>query len=263
MRLAFRSCLLAFAAFLGVWLAVSLPLGTMAAEAPANPAQLAKILSSWEATSHRLQSLEVSLTRRDVNPAWGNASVFEGRAFLEKPDRARLEFWKMVEQPNKTMSREDQEHIICTGKSVLQYVFATKQIFVYTLTKEQRDQVLNEGPIPFLFHFEANKAKERYKFSFVREAPNAYILKVIPLQRADSEAFSLAWLSLNKKSFLPLKLVMIMPNGKEQREYEFSSIKGRDHLDPKIFVGKGIEGWTVIRNPDQGLKTSQRPRTQK
>ena len=225
---------------------------------PQDKAKLASILKNWEAKSEHLNSLEISVVRKDVNPAWGDPEVFHGQAFLEKPDRARLDFWKVVEQPGKAARREDQERVIFTGKSVLQYIYPTKQIYVYSLNKQQQMQALDEGPLPFLFNFNAKKASERYTFEIENENQSTYLLKVEPKLAADREAFSMVHLWLNKKTFFPDKLWLIQPNGKDRKEYQFPSIKAKDRLDPNLFTGKKLEGWTVVKDPGPGERSAQR-----
>jgi len=225
---------------------------------PQPRAELAQILANWEAKSSQLRSLDVAIIRKDVNPAWGDPTVFHGQAFLEKPDRARLEFWKVVDLPNKTKKREDQEWVICNGKSILQYVFASKQIFAYVLNKQQQAQVLDEGPIPFLFNFEARKALERYRIEIDKENQTTFLLKVVPLKQIDRDAFVQAHLWLSKKTYLPDQLWLIMPNGKDRKEYRFTSIRDKGQLDPKLFVGTMKEGWTVVRDAGGNAKAAER-----
>ena len=55
---------------------------------------------------------------------------------------------------------------------------------------------------------------------------------------------------LNKEKFLPDRLVLYAPNGKDTQDYKFVSIKMNSGVADANFQGViPKEGWDVVRNP--------------
>jgi hypothetical protein len=55
---------------------------------------------------------------------------------------------------------------------------------------------------------------------------------------------------LNKQQFLPDRLILYAPNGKDTQDYKFKTIKMNSNIDNANFVGAiPAKGWDVIRNP--------------
>lgn len=213
--------------------------------------KLQAILKQWEFKSAGLGSLDIRFTREDISPGWDGEdgpTKFRGRALLQSPDRAILRFEKLerVKGQQRYTAHED---IILTGQHVLQYAYPTRQIFVHPLAKDARQRILEEGPLPFLFKMRASELERRFRLNLASETTNAYIIEVHPLLEYDQETFIGAHLWLNKRSFLPDKLRFYAPNKKDQKEYTFGGIVENPQLDPNLFRGTKLEGWTVHENP--------------
>ena len=65
-----------------------------------NPARLAKLLNDWEGQSAKLKTLDVSIYRIDLAPAWGDEDHYEGRAVFSRPQLAYLDFRKVKLVPD-------------------------------------------------------------------------------------------------------------------------------------------------------------------
>ncbi len=139
-----------------------------------------RLLEAWEKQSKKIISLDVAFLRVDKSPAWGE-QYFQGRAMLQSPDLACLEFRKykvgadgkplVVAGKNgqkvEQLESEPFERIVCTGKEVLQYTWDERKIFVFPLDKQVRQKALQQGPLPFLFNMKAVDAKKRYSMSLI------------------------------------------------------------------------------------------------
>lgn len=221
------------------------------ADEQAKSRELAGILGAWEKQSKGLRTLDVRFTRRDVSPAWDDENgptEFRGQALLQSPDHAFLRFEK-VEKEKAKERRVIHEDIICTGKAVLQYAYPTRQIFVFPLSKEARNRALEEGPLPFLFNMQARNLEGRFKMRLLGKVRESYVIDVFPLLPEDQESFASARLWLNTKSYLPDQLILYSTNRKDRKEYTFGAIHANPDIDPAVFQGKSLEGWTVVRNP--------------
>ena len=194
-----------------------------------------------------MKELDAEFTRQDKSPAWQEEAEYKGRALLKSPDLAYLDFEKFESAQKKHVHHE---RIICTGKEVFHYQTASRQIFIYPLSKEERSRALEEGPLPFLFNMKADKAKQRYKMNLLSENDLGAWIQILPLEKIDQESFSKVYVLLNKQKFLPDRLILWAPNGKDTQDYKFKTIKMNSNIDVTNFEGKiPATGWDVVRNP--------------
>lgn len=216
-----------------------------------SPEELAKrmevLLAAWEQRSALVKELDAEFSRKDHSPAWQENTEYKGRALLKSPDLAYLDFEKLNPEDKKFTHHE---RIICTGKDVYHYQTPSRQIFIYPLSAEERARALEEGPLPFLFNMRAEKAKTRYKMSLLDENEQGAWIQILPLEKFDQESFSKVYVLLNKQQFLPDRLILYAPNGKDTQDYKFKTIKMNSNIDNANFVGTvPAKGWDVIRNP--------------
>ena len=248
-------------------------------------AKMKQLLRRWEQESVKLSTLDVRIQRFDQSPDWGNEQ-FEGRAILKSPNLAWLDFSKVeldpkagkfirVELDRKTLKPvvdpqtklpkiTPHERIVCTGTEVWQYKSDTKQIFIFPLDKQDQKRALEEGPLPFLFNMRAQAAEARYQMDLMNETKDFYVISVIPKLKIDQEAFSKAFLGLNKTTYFPERINLVSPGGTSTKDFEITMNK-----DPNSEVAdanfKGVplqKPWTIVRDPaDQELqpKSGQRP----
>lgn len=219
-------------------------------------ARMEVLLKAWEERSSQVKELDAAFTRQDKSPAWQEESQYQGRALLKSPDLAFLNFEKL-EPEKKTYTHF--ERIICTGKEVFHYQTASKQVFIYPLSPEERSRALEEGPLPFLFNMKADKAKLRYKMVLFSEKDNYAWIQIFPLEKIDQETFSKVYVQLNTQRFLPDRLIIFAPNGKDTQDYKFSTIKMNSSIALNNFEGVLPKGWDVVRNPTAGQQQQPAP----
>src|SRR5207248_655824 len=82
-----------------------------AAPAPADPARMKRLLQLWAGQSSKLKSLDVTISRVDEAPAWGNADRFEGRALFLSPNLAWLDFKRVGTNAQKQKVLTHHERI--------------------------------------------------------------------------------------------------------------------------------------------------------
>ncbi len=223
--------------------------------------EMERLLGLWEQQSARLKSLDVSFTRLDKAPGWNQVDEFRGRAYLQSPNLVCLHFQKVdVVPPANKPTLQNYERIVCTGKEVLQYDYQRQQIFRFPLDKQQRQRALQEGPLPFLFNMKAAEAKERYGMTYINQNEKAYLIGVVPHKQEDRDVFSKAFIQLSKSTFLPDRLLLLSPNGKDTQDYTFSGISANGQIDPQYFQQLQIKGWKLIDNPSPQQQPQAAPR---
>ncbi len=222
--------------------------------------QMDDLLIKWEKQSAKLKSLDVKFKRVDHSPAWGDNELYEGRAMLQSPNLAWLDFKKVgVDEHNKP-KLVPHERIVCTGKEVWQFNSPTRQIFIFPLERGQQQRALEEGPLPFLFNMKAGEAKKRYRMSLVAENASAYVVTVVPLLDIDKESFSKAIIQLDRAYLLPTNIVLFAPDEKSTQNYKFTDIKPNAVIPAANFHWTDLgPSWKVVRNPG-GEGQVQNPR---
>jgi TIGR03009 family protein len=220
--------------------------------AAANDPRMKAVLREWERRSAQLKSLDVRIKRLDQDPAWNEIEQYEGRAVLQSPNLACLEFKKVVKDPKdpKKEGLVDHERIVCTGSEVWQYKYDTRQIFIFPLDREQQKRALEEGPLPFLFNMRAADAEARYIMNVVKEEKDYFWIRVLPLIQIDRESFSQAYLKLGRATYLPERIRLYSPNGKSTKDFLLHQVHPNERTDPRFFQGVVLgKPWKVERNP--------------
>lgn len=195
-----------------------------------------QILRDWAARAKGIQSLWAEFDRTVYDKVWNNKEHHVGQACYLAPNRARLDI-------------KDIESYVVNGKGeIWEYKPPLKQIKVYHLPPEMvKNQDLQDGPLPFLFGTDPERAKARYRFKIVEESAKSVHLAIYPKLREDQQNFVRAEVWLNKETFLPDRLMFQEPNSNEIT-FEFS---GRIWInieieEDKYFECKEYADWRVI-----------------
>ena len=141
------------------------------------------------------------------------------------------------------------ERIVCTGPEVWHYRFDKTQIFIYPLDQDAQRRALDEGPLPFLFNMKAQNAQERYLMSLQGENKDVYFVVIKPRLKEDKENFSTAWVFLDRKFLLPVRIILYTPDGQSTRDFKLSNIQANQGVSDKTFQGIKYKGFSVERNP--------------
>jgi TIGR03009 family protein len=236
------------------------PAGAPDAPAP-DPARMEWLLQQWEKQSSLLKSLDVMLSRTDSTPAWGDLEFYEGRALFKAPNLAFIDFNKIeqdekkkrvIDPKTKKFVSKPYERIVCTGAEVWQYRSDVQQIFVFPLEKDEQQKAIEEGPLPFLFNMRADDAKKRYQMTLISEDEKSFGVSILPKLQVDKESFSRAFVKLDAKYLLPLRIVMVSPDRKSTKDFTLnpSQMYPNKPINEKNFEGRPLgPPWKVIRNP--------------
>ncbi|SIO65477.1 TIGR03009 family protein [Singulisphaera sp. GP187] len=227
-------------------------------------AQMRLLLNKWAKQSTQLRSLDVNIRRVDKSAKWDDEE-YEGRAMFKSPNQAWLDFQKVVVSEGKPKKLVPHERIICTGKEVWQYRSDTHQVFVHELGVQQRQRALQEGPLPFLFNFQADDARNRYQMKLQTEDAKSYVIYVLPQLPIDKECFSAAWVELDKTMLLPTQIVLVDPEKKGKKFFVISGIKPNAPVMAANFQGQKLgPPWKIMYNKEEAQAAptpAQVPRT--
>lgn len=209
--------------------------------------RMEQLLGLWAKHSDQLQSLDLEIRRIDRSPAWGDEE-YRGRAMFKAPNKAWLNFEKVDPKNKKAVPHE---RIVCTGNEVWQYRSDAKQIFVYKLGAQAQKRALQEGPLPFLFNFRADEARQRYQMKLVQQDDQSYVIDIFPMLKIDRECFSSARIKLDRSTYLPSLIVLVDPEQKNVKYFVISNIHRNTRVMDQNFVGQSVKGWTVHVNDEE------------
>jgi TIGR03009 family protein len=237
-----------------------------------DPSQMQKLLVKWERQSQLLKSLQSEVYRVDKTPGFDELH-FDGMVAFKNPSKAFLDFrevkTKVVPDPKDKQGKKKKrvpvvnpknnrpesvpfETIVCTGTEVWHYRHDVKQLFIYSLDKNQQRRALEEGPLPFLFNMKAADAQRRYEMVLQGQNEKTYFVMVTPKLQEDKETFVKAWVFLDRHYLLPTRIVLFAPDGQSTQDYNFSSIVANGAVKDERFEGvippKHLK-WKVERNP--------------
>jgi len=236
--------------------------GAAAKTAPATPAasidpqgkRMEKLLNLWAQQSGRLKTLDVRIKQTvQTSEAWGGQpQQFDGRAIFKSPNLAWIDFQQVVVDENKKKKLVPNERIICTGKEVWHYLSKTQQIHIYPLGKQQRERALQEGPLPFLFNFKAEEAKQRYRMTLLKEDDKCYVIGILPNEQIDKESFSKAFIRLDSQYLLPTQVLLYPVDEKSGlKNFVLSDIKPNVAVMEENFRGQRLgKPWTIHINEE-------------
>jgi TIGR03009 family protein len=225
-----------------------------------DPRKMDWLLGKWEEQSSLLNTLDVAILRIDDTPDWGDVEYYAGRALFKSPNRAFIDFNKIkLDAKNKPMKDPKDpkkwlatpyERIICTGQEVWQYRSDTQQIFVFPLDKDEQKKAVEEGPLPFLFNMKADQARARYQMTLMSEDDKGYGVSIKPKLQEDKDSFSLAYVMLDRRYLLPLRIVLVSPDGKSKKDFRLGPMTPNKAVNEKNFEGRPLgPPWKVIHNP--------------
>ena len=213
-------------------------------------------------------------TRRDHspdrrNPAWGDLEYYEGRALFKSPNLAFIDFLKIKQDEKKQPIKDPQkgkwvstpyERIVCTGDEVWQYRSDTQQIFVFPLEKNEQKKAIEEGPLPFLFNMRADEARQRYQMNLISEDQKSYGISIRPKLKEDKESFSRAFVNLDRKYLLPVRIVMLSPDGKSKKDFRLGPMYPNREVNDHNFEGKPLgKPWKSSATPPARIAPRQWP----
>ena len=96
----------------------------------------------------------------------------------------------------------------------------------------------------------ADDARKRYQMTLMSEDEKSYGVSIKPRLKVDKESFSLAFVKLDKKFLLPVRIVMSRPTARATRTSAWGRCTPNAKVNDKNFEGKPLgPPWKVVRNP--------------
>lgn len=204
-----------------------------------------ELLRDWSVHAEKINTLYADFTRTVVDVVWRTKEVHKGRAYYRAPKQARLD---IIDIENG----KPVESYIVTGKGeIWEFKKQLKQVNVFELPPEMvKEQQLKDGPLPFLFGTDPEKAKARYHFKIKSDDGRIVDLIIIPKLHDDAQNFARAEIRLDVETFMPKKLTLTEPNS-NQITFDFNGIYTNIEIDPEVYFkcdrSKVPANWRFVR----------------
>ena len=238
--------------FFGVW---THPSDAQVPPAPAGAAdalvgnEVDQLLDDWQASTKGIDRLYAVFTRVSRDEVFHTTEEAKGEARYAAPNQARMD-----------MEGKNPEHFVVPGDGTIWRIRErVKQVEIHHLDVKQQD-VLQEGPLPFLFGTDRSKAKARYEFDIVSRDENFAVLKIVPRRQQDRQDFVEAQVTLKLDTYLPTELVYRERNA-NVNTYRFTQVftnkthsidfSAGDFAISKSQFPQGPRQWTVTDFEDR------------
>ena len=200
------------------------------------------VLQQWSDKTGKIQSLYTVFNRTIVDPVWQTKDTSPGSARYVSPKMARLD----ITAGNRP------EHLLLPGNGEAWHFKPAVNpdqeniVEVHKLPNDVKERdVLEDGPLPFLFATQPEKAKERYKFEITEETESSYRIKITPKLEEDQKDFVQAEILLDKEKLLPSRIT-ILEATKQEVTYEIQNIWTNIEIKPTDFAVEVPKGWKRI-----------------
>jgi hypothetical protein len=217
-----------------------------------NPAKVERVLQLWEDACARLKTLDVKIFRIDFNLAWDENRFFEGRARFEKPNLALVEFREIQQDKQAEPVKDPQTRAwisqpkltsLYKGPEVRYYDFDAKRVDVRLFAKDEAVRTMEREPALAFFEIKADEVKKRYALTLIGGDEKTHTIRMVPQPGAGPGGFGQAFVQLDGKYCLPLRVVLHSPDGKFRKDFQFSAIKPNVELEAGTFEAKSDPSW--------------------
>jgi TIGR03009 family protein len=210
---------------------------------PVDP-QVEALLEKWSQRTKEIKRLQGRHVRMTREFSFGTESVAQGQFYVETPDKGRIDVepYDKKLKPGATIERvgpnrqkveltvkSDSMHSrwICDGNEIKVIDDDHKTYDAVKIPPNQRGENIMDGPLPFLFGMPPEKAKARYWFKYLGQDPKngGYAIEVKPKLKQDAVDWSLARLLLDRKTFLPMDVILTNAAGSTETEYRFGDLQ--------------------------------------
>jgi outer membrane lipoprotein-sorting protein len=181
-------------------------------------------------------------TRTIVDPVWRETDTSTGSARYLSPKRARLDI---------TEGRRRESLVLPGTGEAWHYKPANgadqdSVVEIHRLPEDFKERdVLEDGPLPFLFATKPERAKQRYKIDILEEDEKQLRVKIVPKLEEDLRDFEQAEISLDKSSFLPTK-ILIREANMQQVTYDIQNVWQNIEIKDSDFEVTVPKGWKAI-----------------
>ena len=129
---------------------------------------------------------------------------------------------------NSSLTTPFQNHCL-HGQGVWDYRSDVLQLAIFQLDQRARQKILNEeGPLPFLFRMRAGDAKQRYNMVLKNQNDKEALVMITPKLKEDQDAFSTAWVRLDRKYLVPSPcIVLFLPDKVKVQGFTPIALKAR------------------------------------
>ncbi|MFK7819178.1 MAG: PASTA domain-containing protein [Planctomycetaceae bacterium] len=209
---------------------------------PVSP-ELDALLKEWEVSSARVTKLSGEHRRRVYDMVFKVEKVSMGQFYHEIPDKGRIDIEPVKIAEGATSNRKGkdgkpfalisdmQEKWICDGKRIIEVNEPEKSATFMSIPPRGQGENIMNGPLPFLFGMEAEKAKQRYQLKLISDKANPSTgrreiqIQAFPRWATDGQNWHEARIILDHPTFLPLHVKLVDSGKTKETVFSFRNLK--------------------------------------
>ncbi len=218
---------------------------------------LTRSIRKWRDQTDENPSFQVKFRCVERSVARNQVRKYTGTMSFAAPDRFAIDYDATPEG--------GRVQILWNGPRVtmLDHILQTKASF----TRHQPDRwaTFGLGTMPGFFKFQSNlvypplrsdpfvglRKDGRFKIQLIGRNDDAILFRLVDNQYArdttdDIPLFSMAFVELSLLTFLPNRILLVSPNGRETQTYDFDAPIIRDRIDPEVFEPPLGDSWKEI-----------------
>jgi TIGR03009 family protein len=208
---------------------------------PVSP-ELDALLREWEVSSSKVTKLSGEHRRRVYDMVFKVEKIAMGKFYHEVPDKGRIDI-EPVKIPEGSKSKrvkdgkpfalisDMREKWICDGKNIIEVNEPEKSATFMSIPPRGQGENIMNGPLPFLFGMEADKAKMRYQLKLIGDKLNPNTrrreieIQAFPRWATDGQNWHEARIILDHPTFLPLHVKLVDSGKTKETVFSFRNLK--------------------------------------
>jgi TIGR03009 family protein len=207
-------------------------------EAPLN-----EILREWERRSSERSSLDVRFTREDRDQKWHEKKNYAGRLVLFPKQLALVEMQETVSEGHFSSTERyvcstDEFHIVRPEK---------KTHTIYSIAETDRGRLPSILALPFCRHLSVKDLESRYDIALLNYRPETWLLRFKPRAAAGRGWFSIAYLCLDKSTYLPQRFYLVDSDRQRTQDFRVTEVRSADPLQGDVLAIPEDGEWSVSR----------------
>jgi hypothetical protein len=210
---------------------------------PGADTPLGRILNDWERRSSARSSVDVRFTRTDRHTMWGDKENYTGRVVLLPKGLALVEMMKR----DRAGQMGETDRFVWTSEEFHQFRAERKEHIIWPIAEKDRGRLPADLALPFCWHLSAAGLKSRYRIELLKELPETWLFRIKPLSESSRQAFSTAFLYVDRATYLPRRYYLISPDGKSTQDFRVTEVRATQPTPADLLPVLEDADWNVSR----------------
>ncbi len=212
-----------------------------------------RVIQKWRARGKKNVSYDVNFHCVERSVATNRVREHTGQMHFGWPDKFAIDY--------DPAPKGKRIQVIWDGQRVSTLDHESRTIMRFIRAPQAKSRTFAPGSMPGFFKFEASLVYPqlssnpltgypldgRFRIRFIGQHDDAILFSLVDNYdrgtSGDVYLFSKAYIELNLHTFLPNRIFLISPNGRETQTYESEAPMVRDRVEPEVFQPDVAGSW--------------------